>query len=64
MKELRGLMKPTSFTNKLLMSTEVIYLTITLNKEFKRRIQLNSVMEKACRDFWTRSCTFVKWWGL
>jgi hypothetical protein len=63
-RDLRGLKEPTLSGYKLHLATEVKYLRLTLDKGLTWKTQLENVINKAYRAFWTCKGTFGKTWGL
>jgi hypothetical protein len=62
-RDLSGLKEPTLSGHKLHLATEAKYLGLTLNKGLTRKTQLENVINKAYRAFWTCKGTFGKTWG-
>jgi hypothetical protein len=63
-RDLRGLKEPTLSGHKLHLATEVKYLGLTLDKGLTWKTQLENVINKAYRAFWTCKGTYGKTWGL
>jgi hypothetical protein len=63
-RDLRGLREPTLSGHKLQLTTEVKYLRLTLDKGLTWKIQLENVINKAYRAFWSCKGTLGKTWGL
>jgi hypothetical protein len=63
-RDLRGLKEPTLSGHKLQLAAEVKYLGLTLDKGLTWKTQLENVINKAYRAFWTCKGTFGKTWGL
>jgi hypothetical protein len=61
---LKGLKEPTLFGKTVQLSTEVKYLGRTSDKRLTWDAQLDKVMNRAYRAFWTCKGTFRKTWGL
>jgi hypothetical protein len=59
-RDLRGLKEPTLSGCKLQLTTEVKYLRLTLDKGLTWKTQLENVINKAYRAFWTCKGTFGK----
>jgi hypothetical protein len=59
-----GLKEPVLFGEKIQLSNEVKYLGITLDKGLTWKKQLDKVIDKAYKAFWTCRVTFGKTWGL
>jgi hypothetical protein len=63
-RNLKGLKEPVLFVEKIQLSNEVKYLGITLDKGLTWKKQLDKVIDKANKAFWTCRCTFGKACGL
>jgi hypothetical protein len=63
-RNIKGLREPILFGEKTQLSSEVKYLGITLEKGLTWKKQLDKVINKAYKAFWTCRDTFRKTWGL
>jgi hypothetical protein len=63
-RNIKGLKEPILFGEKIQLCSEVKYLGITLAKGLTWKKQLDKVIIKAYRAFWTCRGTFGKTWGL
>jgi hypothetical protein len=63
-RNINGLKEPILFGEKIQLSSEVKYLGITLDKGLTWKKQLDKVINKAYKAFWTCRGTFGKTWGL
>jgi hypothetical protein len=59
-RNIKGLKEPVLFGEKIQLSSEVIYLGITLDKGLTWKKQLDKVINKAYKAFWTCRGTFGK----
>jgi hypothetical protein len=57
-RDIRGLKEPILFNNTIQLSSEVKYLGLILDKGLTWKKQLDSVINKAYRSFWTCGDTF------
>jgi hypothetical protein len=63
-KNKKGLIKAILFSKRIQLSREVKYLGITTYKGLTWKKQLDKVIDKAYKAFWTCRGTFGKTWGL
>jgi hypothetical protein len=63
-RNIKGLKEPILFGEKIQLSSEVKYLGITLDKRLTWKKQLDKVINKVYKAFWTCRGTFGKTWGL
>jgi hypothetical protein len=63
-RNIKRLMEPILFSKTIQLSSEVTYLGLTLYKELTWKKQLDKVINKAYKAFWTCRGTFGKTWGL
>jgi hypothetical protein len=63
-RNIKGLKKPVLFNKKIQLSSDVKYLGLTLDKGLTWRTQLDKVINRAYKAFWTCRGMFGKTWGL
>jgi hypothetical protein len=63
-RDIGGLKEPILFNNRIQLSSEVKYLGLILDKGLTWKKQLDSVINKAYRAFWTCRGMFGRTWGL
>jgi hypothetical protein len=63
-RNIKGLKETILFGKRIQLSSEVKYLGITLDKGPTWKKQLDKVIDKAYKAFWTCRSTFGKTWGL
>jgi hypothetical protein len=61
---INGLKEPILFSKTIQLSSEVKYLGLTLDKGLTWKMQLDKVISKAYKAFWTCRSTFGKTWRL
>jgi hypothetical protein len=64
MSSLRGLKEPVLFNKTIQLSSDVKYLGLTLDKGLTWRKQLDKVISRTYKAFWTCRGMFGKTWGL
>jgi hypothetical protein len=63
-RNMKGLKEPILFDKRIQLSSEVKYLGVTLDKGLTWKKQLDKVIDKAYKVFWTCRATFGKTWEL
>jgi hypothetical protein len=63
-RNVKGLKEPILFGKRIQLSGEVKYVRVILDKRLTWKKQLNKVIDKAYKTFWTCRGTFGKTWGL
>jgi hypothetical protein len=63
-RDIRELKEPILFNNTIQLSSTVKYLRLILDKGLMQKKQLDSVITKAYRAFWTCRGTPGRTWGL
>jgi hypothetical protein len=61
-KKIKRLKEPVLFSERIQLSSEVKYFGVTLDKGLTWKKQLDKVIDKAYKAFWTCRGTFGKTW--
>jgi hypothetical protein len=63
-RNIKGLREAILFSKSIQLSSKLKYPIVTLDKGLTWKKQLDKVIDKACKPFWTCRGTFGKTWGL